>query len=65
MHGEFCHPKGPGAIRCSYRDFGFVVHALDDTVGELLFYSDVVEQQLAVPTFDAREPLDLSAPAEL
>ena len=65
MQGEFCHSKGPVAVRCSYRDFGLVVQPLDDTAGELLFCSDVVEQQLAVPAYDAREPLDLSAPAEL
>jgi len=45
---EFGDPERPIAVRCSQCDFGFVVQTLDDAAGELLFGSEVVEQQLPV-----------------
>ena len=57
MQRDFGDPERPIAVRSSQCDFGFVVQTLDDAAGELLFGSEVVEQQLS----RVRHQNDLSA----
>ena len=47
-HVEFSDSEGAKALGFSQGHFDFVVQALDDATGELLFRPEVVEDQLAV-----------------
>ena len=55
---EFGDAEGPIAVGFSHSDFGFVVQALDDAAGKLLFGPEVVDEQLAVGAHGAGELLN-------
>src|SRR5271169_4016998 len=48
IQGDFCHMEGAEAVGFSHGQFGLVVETLNDAAGELLFGSEVVQDQRAV-----------------
>jgi hypothetical protein len=60
IQGDFCNAEGAEAVGFSHGQFGFVVQALGDASGELLFGSEMVEDQFSV---GAQGPGDFSVGA--
>jgi hypothetical protein len=47
IQGDFCDMEGAEVVGFSHRQFGLVVEALNDAAGELLFGTEVVQDQRA------------------